>query len=57
MRHTLDFTPFLFCLMARGLDRNPNLMAYLLLVGSTVANAYGVWYSWVYKAFSVVPRY
>jgi len=56
MRHTLDFMPFLFCLMARGLDRNPNLLAFVLLASSTVANAYGVWYSWAYQAFTVVPR-
>jgi hypothetical protein len=57
MRHTLDFTPFLLCLMARGLDRNPNLVAFVLLTASSIANAYGVWYSWAYDAFTVVPRY
>jgi hypothetical protein len=56
MRHTLDFTPFLFCLLARGLDERPTGTAFLLIVVSCIANAYGVWYSWVYKAFSVVPR-
>lgn len=57
MRHTLDFTPFLMCLMARGLDRSPSVTAYVLFVAASAANAYGVWYSWAYDAFSVVPRY
>lgn len=57
MRHTLDFTPFLFCLMARGLPQMRNAAAFVLLIFSSLANAYGVWYSWAYHAFSVVPRF
>jgi hypothetical protein len=56
MRHTLDFTPFLFCLMARGAARTPRGLVYILIGLSSLANAYGVWYSWAYHAFSVVPR-
>lgn len=56
MRHTLDFTPFLFCLMARGLEQRPSGTSFALIVSGVLANAYGVWYSWAYHAFSVVPR-
>lgn len=56
MRHTLDFTPFLFCLIARGIAQRPSGTSFVLIVAACLANAYGVWYSWTYHAFSVVPR-
>jgi len=57
MRHTLDFTPFLLCLVARGFDRIRTSLSYWLICFSVFANAYGVWYSWAYQAYAVVPRY
>jgi len=42
MRHSLDFTPFLACLVARGLDRRPDLASYALIGFSVIANAFGV---------------
>lgn len=42
MRHSLDFTPFLACLVARGLDRRPDAASYVLIAFSVVANAFGV---------------
>lgn len=56
MRHTLDFTPFLLCLVARGLQAYPNALGFSLIVVSVLENAYGVWYSWAYHAYAVVPR-
>lgn len=56
MRHTLDFTPFLFGLIARGLDERPSGTSLALIVAGFLANLYGVWYSWTYHAFSVVPQ-
>jgi hypothetical protein len=56
MRHSLDFTPFALPLVARGLQRFPLVVCYALIVISVLANAYGVWFSWAYHAFAVVPR-
>ena len=56
MRHSLDFTPFLLPLVARGLQRFRHALAFGLIVFSVAANAFGVWYSWHYHGFSVVPR-
>ncbi|HLW38219.1 MAG TPA: hypothetical protein VKR99_07300, partial [Candidatus Eremiobacteraceae bacterium] len=56
MRHSLDFTAFLLPLMARGLQRAQGSLWYGLIVLSIAANAYGIWYSWAYHGFSVVPR-
>jgi len=42
MRHSLDFTPFLICLVARGFARRPDALAYGLIGYSIAANAYGV---------------
>ncbi|HEV2879640.1 MAG TPA: hypothetical protein VGW96_08610 [Candidatus Eremiobacteraceae bacterium] len=56
MRHSLDFTPFMMPLVARGLERCPSALSFGLIVFSIAANAYGVWYSWVYHGFTVVPR-
>lgn len=56
MRHSLDFTAFAMPLVARGLQRFPVAFAYALMAFSIAANAYGVWYSWAYHAFTVVPR-
>lgn len=42
MRHSLDFTPFLACLVARGLDRRTGALGYFLVVYSVCANAFGV---------------
>jgi hypothetical protein len=56
MRHSLDFTAFLLPLMARGLQRAQGTLWYGLIAFSIAANAYGVWYSWAYHGFSVVPR-
>lgn len=56
MRHSLDFTPFLLPLVARGLQRYPTVFAYALIALSIAASSYGVWYSWAYHGFSVVPR-
>ncbi len=56
MRHSLDFTPFMLPLVARGLERCPSALAFGLIVISIAANAYGVWYSWAYHGFTVVPR-
>lgn len=55
MRHSLDFTPFLVPLVARGLTRRPEYLCFGLIVYSVLANAYGLWYSWAYHAYSVVP--
>lgn len=57
MRHSLDFTPFLIPLVARGLERVKLWFSYALVALSLLANAYGVWYSWAYHAYAVVPRY
>jgi hypothetical protein len=57
MRHSLDFTPFAIPLVARGLERAKSTLAYALVAISVLANAYGVWYSWAYHAYAVVPRY
>ncbi|MBV8172554.1 MAG: hypothetical protein JO219_11550 [Candidatus Eremiobacteraeota bacterium] len=57
MRHSMDFAPFLIPLVARGLERARFAASYGLIVWSVIANAYGVWYSWAYHAFAVVPRY
>ena len=56
MRHTLDFTPFLLPLVARGFERAHVFFAYVLVSLSILANAFGVWYSWAYHAYAVVPR-
>lgn len=56
MRHSLDFTPFLLPLVARGFARFPGGVARALIVLSVCANAYGLWYSWTYHSFTVVPR-
>jgi hypothetical protein len=56
MRHTLDFTPFLLPLVARGLERANVFFAYALIAISVLANGFGVWYSWAYHAYAVVPR-
>ena len=56
MRHTLDFTPFLLPLVARGLERAHAVFAYALVALSILANAFGVWFSWAYHAYTVVPR-
>jgi hypothetical protein len=56
MRHSLDFTPFMLPLVARGLARYPNALSLGLIAFSIAANAYGVWYSWAYHAFTVVPH-
>jgi hypothetical protein len=56
MRHSMDFLPFALPLVARGLQRYPAFFSYALIVVSVVANAYGVWFSWAYHAFAVVPR-
>jgi hypothetical protein len=56
MRHAMDFLPPLLVLCARGMDRFPRAAAIGLVVFSIFANAYGEWFSWVYRGFSVVPR-
>jgi len=56
MRHSLDFTPFLLPLVARGLQRCPSALSFGLIIFSIAANAYGVLYSWIYHGFTVVPR-
>ncbi len=56
MRHSLDFTPFTLPLIARGLQRCPSALSFGLIAYSIAANAYGVWYSWAYHGFTVVPR-
>jgi hypothetical protein len=56
MRHSLDFTPFLVPLVARGIDRTPRALSIVLVVISLLANAYGMWYSWAYHSFHVVPQ-
>ena len=56
MRHTLDFTPFLLPLVARGFERAHVFLAYALVALSVLANAFGVWFSWAYHAYAVVPR-
>lgn len=56
MRHSLDFTAFLTPLVARGLARWPHPLAFGLIAYSVLANAYGMWYSWAYHAYTVVPR-
>jgi hypothetical protein len=42
MRHSLDFTPFLLCLVARGFSRRPDALGYWLIAYSVAANAFGV---------------
>jgi len=56
MRHSLDFLPFVLPLVARGLQRFPSALSYGLIAISVASNAYGVWFSWAYHAFAVVPR-
>ena len=56
MRHSLDFMPFLLPLVARGLAAHRSALWFGLIVFSIAANAYGIWYSWTYHAFTVVPR-
>lgn len=56
MRHSLDFTPFLVPLVARGIERTPRLLGGALVVFSVAANFFGEWYSWAYHAYHVVPR-
>ncbi len=56
MRHAMDVLPLLLVLCARGIDRVPRAMWIALIAASILANAYGEWYSWAYKAFTVVPR-
>jgi hypothetical protein len=56
MRHSLDFLPFALPLVARGLQRFPSVFSYALIGISIVSNAYGVWFSWAYHAYAVVPR-
>jgi len=56
MRHSLDFLPFLLPLVARGLARLETFFTYALVGFSILANAYGIWYSWAFHAYSVVPR-
>jgi hypothetical protein len=56
MRHSLDFTPFLVPLVARGFERTPRLLGGALVAFSIAANFFGVWYSWVYHAYHVVPQ-
>jgi hypothetical protein len=56
MRHSLDFTPFMLPLVARGLERCPSALSFGLIVVSIAANVYGVAYSWLYHGFTVVPR-
>ena len=56
MRHSLDFTPFLLPLVARGLARLETFFTYALVGFSILANAYGIWYSWAFHAYTVVPR-
>lgn len=56
MRHSLDFTPFMLPLVARGLERCPSALSFGLIALSIAANAYGVLYSWLYHGFTVVPR-
>ena len=56
MRYTLDFTPFAIVLVARAFTRVPSSLAIGLIVYSILANAYGIWYSWAYHAYAVVPR-
>ncbi|HEY7981265.1 MAG TPA: hypothetical protein VID19_07250 [Candidatus Eremiobacteraceae bacterium] len=55
MRHSLDFTPFLIPLVARGMDRAPRGLSIALVLASIAANSYGMWYSWAYHTFHVVP--
>ena len=55
MRHSLDFTAFLIPLVARGMDRTPRALSLTLMIFSIAANAYGMWYSWTYHTFHVVP--
>ena len=56
MRHSLDFTPFLLPLVARGLERLQTFFTYALIGFSILANAYGIWYSWAFHVYGVVPR-
>ncbi len=56
MRHSLDFLPFLLPLVARGLSRSPTVFSHALIAISIVVNAWGLWYSWAYHGFTVVPR-
>ncbi|MBC5825661.1 MAG: hypothetical protein GIW99_04275 [Candidatus Eremiobacteraeota bacterium] len=57
MRHSLDFLPFLIPLVGRGLERVPRIFAASSIGYSVAANAYGMWYSWAYHAYTVVPRF
>ncbi|MDQ6779961.1 MAG: hypothetical protein M3Z37_02235 [Candidatus Eremiobacteraeota bacterium] len=56
MRHSLDFEAFALPLVARGLQRSQGAVWYGLIIFSILANAYGIWYSWAYHGFTVVPR-
>jgi len=42
MRHSLDFTPFLMVLLARGVERVPLLLSLVLLAYSLAANLFGM---------------
>jgi len=44
MRHSLDFTPFLICLAARGFERRQDALGWWLVAYSVAANAFGVAY-------------
>jgi len=57
MRHSMDFAPFLIPLVARGLERAKYAILHALIAWSVLANAYGVWFSWAFHAYAVVPRY
>ena len=56
MRHALDFTPFLLPLVARGLQRVQTFFTYALIGFSILANAFGIWYSWTYHVYGIVPH-
>ena len=55
MRHSLDFVAFTVPLVARGITRVPRALWVPLVAYSVAANAFGVWYSWAYHAYAVVP--
>jgi hypothetical protein len=44
MRHSLDFTPFLIVLLARGVERVPPALSWFLLLFSLAANLFGMIY-------------
>lgn len=55
MRHSLDFVAFALPLVSRGFARVPLGLSLPLIIYSLLANFLGVWYSWAYHAFTVVP--